>query len=78
MKPLDKGHIGDNINSAMVSCVESSSQRFKMWNLESIFAEVNYIVSRLYFGGSIIGGCTSTVLCVYKATVYEIQCRISF
>ena len=34
VKPLNKGHVGDNINSHALSLVErlSSSQRFKLYN----------------------------------------------
>ena len=76
MEPPNKGHFGDNINSAVLSFVErlSSSRWFKnymetnFWDLAlcPLYREVYYIVS-LYLRGSTIRGSTvlNTIILSY-------------
>ena len=69
VEPLNKGHFGDNINSADVSFVErlSSLRRFKMYynyreinfvTLTCVLCREVYYTVCPYLGGSTIGGST--------------------
>ena len=69
VKPPNKGHFGNNINSSLLSFVErlSSSRRFKMYYnhrqtnylgpSKASFVE-RFIILCPYLGGSTIGGLT--------------------
>ena len=80
VEPLNKGHIGDNINSAVVSFVErlSSLRRFKMYYDytcigKQISCPVSFIERSIilcpYLGGSTIRG--STVFIIIIAIICE-------
>ena len=85
VEPPNKGHFGDNINSADLSFVErlSSLRRFKMYYNyigKQIFGtlpcvlcrEVYYTVS-IYLGGSTIGLIASNdILCIYM--YHDLKC----
>ena len=81
MEPPNKGHFGDNINSAVVSFVErlSSLRRFKMyWETNFLgpcpvsFVE-RFLILCPYLGGSTIGG--STVLFFMYDYLYNNNCN---
>ena len=63
MEPPNKGHVGDNINSAVLSSIErlSSFRGSKCTKTigNAIFGTSSSVLYReVYFGGSTIGGST--------------------
>ena len=74
VEPPNKGHIGDNINSAVVSFVEKLSSfggskcirtigKQVFGTLNCVLCIERSIILCPYLGGSTIGGSTVTVLC---------------
>ena len=69
VEPLNKGHVGDNINSAVLSFIERLSsfrgskftREWNFWDFEQCpfkFVERFIILQCLYFGGSTVGDST--------------------